>query len=65
MELGSIRDEIGEIDRRLLELMKRRLELAVLVGEEKAKTGAVIRNLEQERNVIDRYRGFALCRERL
>lgn len=60
MELGSIRDEIGEIDRRLLELMKRRLELAVLVGEEKAKTGAVIRNLEQERNVIDRYRGFAL-----
>ncbi|MDO5854098.1 MAG: prephenate dehydrogenase/arogenate dehydrogenase family protein [Thermoplasmata archaeon] len=60
MELNEIRDEIGDIDRQLLSLMKRRLELAKLVGENKVKTGAAVRNIAQENNVIDRYRGFAL-----
>lgn len=60
MELEQIRREIGDIDRELLELMKRRVELGRLVGEEKVKSGAAVRNIEQERNVIDRYRGFAL-----
>lgn len=60
MELNDIRNEIGEIDRELLSLMKRRLELAKLVGEDKVRTGAAVRNISQENNVIDRYRGFAL-----
>ncbi|MDO5862551.1 MAG: prephenate dehydrogenase/arogenate dehydrogenase family protein [Thermoplasmata archaeon] len=60
MELNEIRDEIGDIDRQLLTLMKRRLELAKLVGENKVRTGAAVRNIAQENNVIDRYRGFAL-----
>ncbi len=40
--------------------MKRRLELAKEVGENKVRTGAAVRNIAQENNVIDRYRGFAL-----
>ncbi len=60
MELSEIRQEIGDIDVQLLELMKRRLELARMVGENKVSTGAAVRNIPQENNVIDRYRGFAL-----
>lgn len=60
MELNEIRDEIGEIDKQLLALMKRRLELAKMVGEDKVRSGAAVRNIAQENNVIDRYRGYAL-----
>ncbi len=60
MALEDIRDEIGRIDIELLNLMKRRLELARLVGEDKVRRNAAVRNIPQERNVIDRYRGFAL-----
>ena len=60
MGLDSIRDEIAEVDRGILELMKRRLELARMVGEEKVRTGAAVRNVAQEDRVADRYRGFAL-----
>ena len=60
MGLDSIRDEIAEVDRGILELMRRRLELARMVGEEKVRTGAAVRNVAQEDRVADRYRGFAL-----
>ncbi len=60
MALEDIRKEIGDIDIEMLGLMKRRLELAKLVGEDKVARNAAVRNIAQERNVIDRYRGFAL-----
>lgn len=60
MELNEIRDEIGRIDLQILELTKRRLELAKEVGKNKVETGAAVRNIEVENRVIDRYRGFAL-----
>ena len=60
MELNEIRDEIKNIDFQILELTKRRLELAKEVGKNKVKTNAAVRNMEVERKVIDRYRGFAL-----
>ena len=60
MALEDIRKEIGDIDIEMLGLMKRRLELAKLVGEDKVERNAAVRNIPQERNVIDRYRGFAL-----
>ncbi len=60
MELNEIRDEIGDIDRQILALTKRRLELARMVGENKVETGAAVRNIPQENKVIDRFRGFAL-----
>lgn len=60
MGLEGIREEIQDVDRQILELMKRRLELARMVGEEKVRTGAAVRNVPQEDKVVDRYRGFAL-----
>lgn len=60
MTLEDTRNEIRDIDMQLLALMRRRLELAKLVGEDKVARNAPVRNIPQERNVIDRYRGFAL-----
>lgn len=60
MTLEETRKEIQDIDMQLLSLMKRRLELAELVGEDKVARNAAVRNIPQERNVIDRYRGYAL-----
>ena len=60
MELNDIRTEIGDVDRQLLELMRRRLELAKMVGENKVSTNAAVRHIAQENTGIDRYRGFAL-----
>ncbi len=60
MGLNDIRSEIEDIDYQILELSRRRLELAKDVGRNKAKTNAAIRNVDVERRVIDRYRGFAL-----
>ena len=60
MALEDVRTEIQDIDMQILGLMKRRLELAVLVGEDKVARNAAVRNIPQENKVIDRYRGFAL-----
>lgn len=60
MGLEHIRDEIKEVDLKILELMKRRLELAEEVGKDKVLTNSAVRNIPSENRVIDRYRGFAL-----
>lgn len=60
MELNEIRDGIREIDFQILELMKKRLELAREVGKNKVETNSAVRNIPTENKVIDRYRGFAL-----
>lgn len=60
MELNEIRDEIKSIDYQILELMKKRLELAKEVGKSKVETNSAVRNIPTENKVIDRYRGFAL-----
>lgn len=60
MTLEETRNEIRDIDMQLLGLMKRRLELAKIVGEDKVERNAAVRNIPQELNVVDRYRGFAL-----
>ncbi|MBQ8178997.1 MAG: prephenate dehydrogenase/arogenate dehydrogenase family protein [Candidatus Methanomethylophilaceae archaeon] len=60
MELDQIREEIRRTDLQILELTKRRLELAKEVGRNKVGTNSAVRNIEVENRVIDRYRGFAL-----
>ena len=47
-ELSSLRDTIAEVDRSILELLRRRMELAARIGAVKAATGApvVARNVE-------------------
>ncbi|MBR2254380.1 MAG: prephenate dehydrogenase/arogenate dehydrogenase family protein [Candidatus Methanomethylophilaceae archaeon] len=60
MSTDDRRKEIADIDMQILDLCRRRLELARGVGEDKAAVGADIRNIEVEEKVIDRYRGYAL-----
>lgn len=60
MELSEIRKQIEDVDHQILELMRKRLDLAIKVGENKVASGAAVRNIDAENRVIDRYRGFAL-----
>ena len=53
MTLEDVRTEIQDIDLRILDLMRRRLELARLVGEDKVSRNAAVRNIPQEDRVVD------------
>ena len=52
MTLEDIRNEIQDIDYQILGLMKRRLELARLVGEDKIARNAAVRNIPQEDRMV-------------
>ncbi len=58
-ELGSLRDAIAEIDRALLELLQRRMDLAAEVGRLKADTGAAVVVRDVEDRVLTRARQYA------
>lgn len=58
-KLDTLRDELGEIDRRILELAARRQELAQEIGAFKRDAKLPTRNYGQERDVIERARKAA------
>jgi chorismate mutase-like protein len=51
--LKALRESIDEIDRRILELLHRRVELVLQVGELKRQHQAKIYDPERERSVLD------------
>ncbi|MFQ6092417.1 MAG: prephenate dehydrogenase/arogenate dehydrogenase family protein [bacterium] len=53
-KLEQLRTEIETIDVKLIELIAKRLELAVKVGQQKGRMGIPIRDWSVEKNVIDR-----------
>jgi chorismate mutase/prephenate dehydrogenase len=57
--LDALRRELGDVDRQLIELVGRRLELASAIGAHKRKTGISTRDFRQERDVIERARAAA------
>jgi len=57
--LGELRDELGAIDRKLLELVAERARLASEIGSVKRATGAPTRDFRQEREVVERARETA------
>lgn len=59
VRLDELRDELAEIDRRLLELAARRRRLAQAVGRAKEESGLPIRDFRQEKDVLDRARTVA------
>lgn len=59
MGLDELRDEIKETDAKILELMKRRLEIAAEIGKYKIDSGTSLRNTAVEDAVVQRYRDFA------
>jgi len=59
MDLEELRSEIRKTDKDILELLKRRLELAKKVGEYKVIHDEEVRNIEVEERVAKAYRDFA------
>ncbi len=58
-ELGSLRGAIADLDRSLLELLRRRMELAAEVGRVKAAVGAPVVVRDAEDRVLTRARQHA------
>lgn len=58
-EIGTLREQIAETDRALLELLRRRMELAAAVGEVKATSGAPVVVRDVEDRVLSRARQHA------
>lgn len=56
MDLTSLRNEIDEIDEKLLELLERRMEIVLQVAEYKREKGLPVLNEEREAQVIARAR---------
>jgi chorismate mutase / prephenate dehydrogenase len=59
MTLEELRRELGAVDRQLVELIGRRLELASQVGAAKRTVGLSTRDFRQERDVVERARATA------
>ncbi len=57
--LSDLRGELGDLDRRLLELVAERERLASEIGRVKRATGAPTRDFRQEREVVERARAAA------
>ena len=57
--LDELRQELGAVDRQLVELIARRLELSSSIGARKRQAGASTRDYRQERDVIERARAAA------
>src|SRR5439155_22474912 len=51
-DLERLRGELDEIDRRLVELIARRLDTVAAVGTAKAHAAAPVRDVERERAVL-------------
>ena len=52
-ELDDLRDAIDDIDGRILDLLRQRIELVLQVGEVKRKNGVQVYDPERERRVLD------------
>jgi len=60
MDLEELREEIVKTDRMIMELLKRRLDLARQVGEYKLANNKEVVNTYVEDAVVKRYVDFAL-----
>lgn len=61
-DLDQLRRELDQVDRALVELIARRLEVVAGVGAAKARTEHPVRDPERERAVLDRLAGLARAR---
>lgn len=52
-ELSKLRDEISSVDRELIELFEKRMEIVMKIGEYKNKMGIPILNTDREKQVIN------------
>jgi len=57
--IERLRTEIDEVNTELLDLLERRLDLSVQVGEIKQSSGLPLYSEERERDLLDRFRAEA------
>lgn len=57
--LEELREEIADVDARIMGLVAKRMSLAEDIGEEKRRLGLPVRVPEVEERVVARYRSFA------
>ena len=60
--LEGLREELGAIDRRMIELVAERQRLAAAIGRHKAERGIATRDYRQEKEVLERVRRAAVER---
>jgi chorismate mutase len=58
-ELSGLREAIAEIDREIVSLSSRRVDLAAKLGDKKRVQGLPIRDYAHEKEVVDRARRLA------
>lgn len=59
MDLQDLRDEIDNIDRQMVDLFERRMEISEKVAEYKINTGMKVFDKEREKRVIQKVKGLA------
>lgn len=57
--LDGKRAEITDFDREIMDLLRKRLDIAIEIGRYKAEHGLPAQNPDVEQKVIDRYRALA------
>lgn len=57
--LDMKRKEIADLDKQIMMLVKKRIEVANAIGQYKAENGLDVRNHAVEVKVAERYRGYA------
>ena len=60
--IDRLRDDIDAVNAELLDLLERRLDLSVQVGEIKQRAGLPLYSEERERDLLDRFRTEAIVR---
>lgn len=58
MRIETLREEIAELDRQIMDLIGKRITVAKRIGNWKNETGNPIRDVQVEERVIDRYIGI-------
>ena len=54
MDLKQYRDEIDSIDNEILELLSKRVDIVLKVGEYKSKNGLKVKDSSREESILDR-----------
>jgi len=62
MSLDTVREEIHQIDKNIIDLIAERQRLAATVAGEKHQTGIPVRDEEQRARVLDRAFEYAVTR---
>lgn len=60
--IADLRGDIDAVNAELLDLLERRLDLSVEVGEIKQRAGLPLYSEERERDLLDRFRSEAIDR---